>query len=106
MNSKYNNKKTVLDAYKFDSKKEAKRYSVLKLMVLANEITDLRMQVKYELLPNQGKGYSKVSYIADFVYKIDGLEIVEDVKGFKTAIYQLKKKLMKFIHNIEIYETY
>ena len=105
MRSKYNNKKTEVDVYIFDSKKEAKRYGVLKMMVLANEITNLRMQVKYELLPNQGKGYSKASYIADFVYKVDGAEIVEDVKGMKTSIYQLKKKLMKFIHNIDIYET-
>jgi hypothetical protein len=102
---KYKNIKTEVGGYTFDSKKEAKRYGVLRMMVLANEITNLRMQVKFELLPNQGEGYSKAYYVADFVYEVDGDEIVEDVKGVKTPIYQLKKKLMKFIHNIVIYET-
>lgn len=46
-------------------------------------------------------------YVADFVYLdlFDGKEIVEDAKGYRTAIYKLKKKLMKAVHSIDIFET-
>ena len=38
---KYNARKTVVDGIKFDSKKEAARYSELKLMEKAGEIYNL-----------------------------------------------------------------
>lgn len=111
MRSKYNNKKTTVDGYIFDSKKEAKRYGVLKMMVLAKEVFNLKMQVKFELIPKQ-KGLRATNYFADFTYEINDksdtqtpVTIVEDVKGKKTDVYMIKKKLMKFIHNIDIYET-
>jgi hypothetical protein len=31
--------------------------------------------------------------------------VVEDVKGFKTPEYKLKRKLMLYMHNIRIKET-
>ena len=34
-----------------------------------------------------------------------GNVITEDVKGVKTAVYQLKKKLMKAIYGIDILEV-
>jgi len=66
-------------------------------------ITGLKTQVKYELLPKQGK-VQAVSYKADFVYEENGKTIVEDVKGFKTKEYILKKKMMLYFHGIEIKE--
>jgi hypothetical protein len=50
-------------------------------------------------------GVKICSYSADFRYQ-DGLElVVEDVKGYKTPVYNLKKKMMKAFHSIEIFET-
>lgn len=103
-------KKTV-DDIKFDSTKEANRYSQLKLLVRAGLIKDLKLQVRYDLIPKQrfSDGTSMIGtyYLADFVY-FDcekGHEVVEDVKGKRTDVYQIKRKLMKLILNIEIYET-
>lgn len=95
--SKYNNKKTIVDGIVFDSKKEAYRYEELKILEKANIIKNLARQVPFELIPKQ-RGERAVCYIADFVY-IDtktGNIIVEDVKGFKTDVYKLKRKLFKY----------
>ena len=106
--NKYQNKKTIIDGIKFDSKKEAKEYLKLKKMEENGEIENLRLQVPYLLLPSQkGKKRTErpVKYIADFVFIKDGEEIVLDTKGMRTADYIIKRKLMKYIHNIEIEEV-
>ena len=101
--SKYNSRKTVIDGIKFDSVKEAKRYAELKLMERAGVISHLQMQVKFEVIPKCGKERSS-NYIADFVYQEDGNTVVEDVKGVKTPEYILKRKLMNWVHDIQIKE--
>lgn len=93
--TKYSNKKTVIDGIAFDSKKEAGRYLELKLLLKAGQISDLQLQVAYELVPKQ-KGERAVKYIADFVYIENGKTIVEDAKGFKTEKYIIKRKLFKY----------
>ena len=102
MYNKYHAVKTEVDGYIFDSKAEARRYEYLKIMEAAGQITDLELQPKYPLLVN---GKKVATYIADFRYKMAGRIYVEDVKGMKTAVYNLKKKMMKAQYNIEIYET-
>lgn len=102
--NKYNAKKTYVDGIAFDSKKEAKRYQELKLLERGGVISDIDCQVKFELLPKQD-GERAVKYIADFVYKENGQVIVEDVKGKKTQVYILKRKLMLERHGIKILET-
>ena len=86
--SKYHNKKVCYNGSVFDSKKEAQRYSELLLLERAGVITDLRLQVPYELIPAQrinGKIVEKsCKYIADFVYTENGNIVVEDTKGFRT----------------------
>lgn len=109
MYNKYHSKKVNIDGITFDSKKEANRYCELKLLEKAGEIDCLKRQVKYELIPAQrldGKVVERaVHYIADFVYKDkDGELIVEDTKGFRTADYIIKRKLMLWVHNIRIKE--
>ena len=97
--NKYKNNKTVVNGHEFDSKKEARRYYKLLAMERAGEIKDLRLQPEYELIPRFKKGnktYRKTVYIADFEYVEDGMTIVEDVKGFKTPVYKLKKKLFEY----------
>ena len=97
--SKYGNKKTEFDGITYDSKKEARRAAELNLMLKSGEIVTLARQVRFRLV--QG-----IEYVADFVYTTkDGTQIIEDVKGMKTDVYKLKKKLMKEIHDIEIIET-
>ena len=124
--NKYRNKKCILDGIEFDSKKEMRRYSELKLLERAGEISDLKIQVPFLLLPDQyepstevytrgeHKGEPKkgrlieksVQYIADFTYHDRGGNyIVEDVKGKKTKEYIIKKKLMLYFHGVRIKET-
>lgn len=106
--NKYGSKKTEVDGVTFDSKKEAKRYQELRILEKAGEITDLRRQVKFVLIPSQridGRVAERaVEYKADFVYTQDGQTIVEDTKGFRTKDYIIKRKLMLWVHGIRIRE--
>ena len=103
---KYGNHKTEVDGIKFDSKAEANRYEKLKDLEKSGIIKGLELQKPFRLCKgrwNNGKTFS-ISYNEDFVYTLDGDIIVEDVKGFRTEAYQLKKKLMKAVYGIEITE--
>ena len=104
MGNKYNAKKTEVDGFVFDSKKESRRYQELVLLEKDGEIDELQCHPKFPIFVN---GEKVCTYIADFRY-LDiqkNAYIVEDVKGVKTAIYRLKKKLMKAANGIEIRET-
>ena len=77
-------------------------------------ICNLKEQVSFELIPAQyvigfnGKpicARRAMKYKADFVYIRDGNEIVEDTKGFRTAEYKKKARLMKRVLGIEILES-
>lgn len=103
--NKYNAHKTVVDGITFDSRKEAKRYAQLKVLEQAGEITDLRLQVPFILIPKSKYG-RVIKYIADFTYNdVNGCQIVEDTKGIKTPVYRLKKRMMQELYGIEIKET-
>ena len=107
--SKYGNRKVIHDGIEFDSVKEAHRYCELKLMQRAGVISDLRLQVKYELIPTQridGKVVEKATnYVADFVYQQEGQTVVEDTKGFRTDKYIMKRKLLLYRYGIRIKEV-
>ena len=114
--SKYKAVKTTIDGITFDSKREAKRYTELKLLEKSGMITHLELQPTYDITIN---GAKICKYKADFRYFTVRQEnneqyynskgewqtptmtgdkegqIVEDVKGFKTPIYRLKKKLVE-----------
>lgn len=100
--SKYRSRKTEIDGRRFDSKREADRYLCLRAMERAGEITDLTCQVEFRLEVN---GVLVCKYRADFVYLEGGGAVVEDVKGYRTRGYLLKKKLMRAIHNIDVREV-
>ncbi len=109
---KYGNKKVVLDGIKFDSKREAERYSYLKVLERVGEIEKLELQKKFVLVPAQRNKAGKVTeraitYRADFYYfdKRQGKWVVEDAKGVKTDVYKMKKKLMRSVHGLEIMEV-
>lgn len=117
---KYKNKRVEYEGIVFDSLKEKRRYCQLQLLEKQGIISDLRLQVSYELIPAiyedvivRLKTKTKVkkklvqratTYVADFVYVQDGYTIVEDTKGFRTKEYELKKKMMRAFLNIEIHE--
>jgi hypothetical protein len=95
MKNKYYAQKCKIKGVEFDSRKEAQRYQVLLLLQKAGQISELQTQIKYILIPAQRDENGKliereVSYIADFVYKENGREVVEDVKGYKEgAAYRI-----------------
>jgi hypothetical protein len=106
--NKYFAKKTLFMGFKFDSKWEAERWGQLKSMEKAGVVTQLERQVRYDLTVNDVK---ICDYIADFRYLLEeenGLSklIVEDAKGVLTSEFKLKKKLMKAVHNIDIYLSF
>ena len=118
--NKYHSTKTWAYGLQFDSKKEARRYQELKLLEASGKIENLKVQVKFTLLPAQrepdtvgpkgGKIRGKVierevAYIADFVYVEDGKMIVEDTKGMKTPEYVIKRKLLLYMTGIRIREV-
>ena len=124
---KYGNIKTrTADGIDHDSRKEARRWNALLLLERAGEISDLRRQVKYVLIPKQTESVerysertgrrlkdgertieSECSYIADFVYVDSATRktVVEDSKGVRTKEYRIKKKLMLYVHGVKIHET-
>lgn len=105
----------------FDSKREAKRFIELRFMEQCGQISDLKRQVKFVLIPAQreadsiGKRGGKIkgklierecSYVADFTYyDNEGNFVVEDAKGVRTKEYIIKRKLMLYVHNIRIMEV-
>jgi hypothetical protein len=121
MTKYYNKKVKTSDGLVHDSKREARRWVELKLLERAGQIKDLQRQVKFVLIPaqyepgiigkrggvKQGKLIEReCSYIADFVYTDTNTEkmVVEDTKGFRTKDFIIKRKLMLYVHKIQIKE--
>ncbi len=99
--SKYGSTKAMIDGIVFDSKRERQRYCELKMLEKAGKIKDLSLQHKFELQPSfkkNGKTIRAIFYIADFVYfDLERMvNVVEDVKGYKTKEYLLKKKIFEY----------
>lgn len=101
--TKYHAVPTTLDGIRFDSKAEAARYATLKRMQAVGAIRDLEIKPKF---PCEVGGRKVCTYIADFGYITDkDGRVIEDVKGVKTAIYRLKKKLVEALHGVQIVEV-
>lgn len=100
--NKYRAIKTEIDGILFASRKEANRYSELKILERAGKITDLCLQVSFPLII---EGVKIATYICDFAYTENNQVIVEDCKGMKTATYKIKAKLMWALYRIKIFET-
>lgn len=97
---KYRNEPTEIDGHKFPSKKEAKRFSELKLLERAGQITGLTLQPKFPLVVN---GHKVCSYIGDFMYVQEPRGpatkiVIEDTKGYRTDAYRIKRKLFIALH--------
>lgn len=109
MATKYHNKKVKYDGYTFDSIREKNYYIKLKLLEKSGKIKELELQKEFELQPNyklNNKTIRKITYRADFTYKTvadDKLHVI-DVKGYRTDVYKLKKKIFEYKYKIEIEE--
>jgi hypothetical protein len=98
MRSKYGAKKTVIDGIKFDSKVEAQYYSHFLKEKQAGLIKSFELQPEFVIFDGftdrDGKKHRSIKYRADFllVYPDGSMDVV-DVKGVKTPVYQMKKKM-------------
>lgn len=101
--TKYHNHKTLSNGVQFASRKEADRYQELLLMQRSGLIDQLELQPRYDLIVN---GCKVGFYKGDFRYEevATGKLVTEDVKGVRTAVYMLKKKLVKALYGVEIAE--
>lgn len=118
---KYHNQPDSRGNLRFDSKKEARRYDELILMLKAGQIRNLRLQQQYTLqesyITETGERVRAIHYVADFAYErptapdkygtVFWLPVVEDVKSraTKTAQYEMKKKLLRERFNLTITEV-
>ena len=102
--NKYNARQVILGKLKFASRAEAARYLILADQQRRGEIRNLAMQVRYDLPAG-------ITYRADFAYdrrhdKVGSewswSRVVEDVKGFETAAFRLKKRLFEDRYNITL----
>lgn len=99
--NKYNNKKVTYFGLTFDSQAEGNRYLVLRDMEASGQINKLELQPRFDMIVN-GKfcGF----YKADFAYFTENERVIEDVKGMKTPVYNLKKKIVEAMYGIKITE--
>jgi hypothetical protein len=100
--SKYNNEKVTYKGETFDSQKEFEYFLLLSDREKRGEIENLRRQVEFEIQPEftdrNGNKIKKIAYMADFVYDdvSEGRRHIVDVKGVRTDVYKLKKKLLAY----------
>jgi hypothetical protein len=91
------------DGFQFDSMMEHRRYLELKMLLKAGSICDLHVHPTFKLQPayysnSQGKKIAAILYTADFSYLEDGKVVVEDVKGFRTAAFNLKRRMLEYLY--------
>jgi hypothetical protein len=123
--SKYNNHKVNICGIDFDSTKESKRYLILKDAERKGLISNLQLQVKYELIPPIKEEYVEhlktkdkmkvrtlqlpITYTCDFQYTKDNETVIEDVKASPKMIpkeFTLKEKLFFWKYRIKIRKVY
>lgn len=124
---KYNNTKVEYNGIKFDSKKEMQRYLVLKTAEENGLISNLQLQVRFELIPAVKEEYIEhlktkdkiktktvqlpITYTCDFMYDKEGETIVEDVKASPKIAsldksFILKEKLFRWKFGFSIKRIY
>ena len=93
---KYNAKATVIDGIRFDSAKEGRYYSQLKLRVQAGDVLFFLRQVPIHL-PGQTR------LVVDFLeFHSDGTCHLVDVKGMQTEVFRLKKRQAEYLYPFKI----
>lgn len=90
--NKYGNKRTVVDGITFASRKEARRYGELILLQKGRRISGLVCQ---PVIPLMVAGVRIGKYIGDFAYIEGGRQVIEDTKGIRTPVFNLKWRMVK-----------
>jgi len=93
--TKFNARKVVVEGHTFDSAAESRRYATLAALERGGKIARLELQPRFDCFV---AGVKICSYVADFRYHRDGAAVVEDVKGVRTAVYRLKRRLAEACH--------
>ena len=89
---------------KYPSKKQERIARDLWVLADCGKIEDLKEEVRFELVPGRN-GTRGIFYVADFTYVDDDKRLhVCDAKGFKTQVYELKKKMMYLLLSITVEE--
>lgn len=112
--NKFKAKKTSYNGITYDSKKEKKRALELELMQKNGKISELKRQVKFilqdsfKLIDKSKKSGFKtilaIRYIADFTYFdcVKNCFVIEDVKGYRTRDFNIKWKMLEYLHKEQI----
>ena len=86
--AKYHNERAERNGIKFDSRKQARRYDELMVMLRAGIISDLRLEPQFTLqesyITETGERIRAVRYTADFSYRFGERRVVKDVKSKQT----------------------
>lgn len=95
-NNKYSARKVTLDGITFDSVAESNRYCQLRLLEKAGFIANLRVHTRLTIWEALHIKVRPIVYEVDFDYTDSqtGVHVFEDVKGFRTRDYQIKKKMV------------
>ena len=122
---KYGNSKVEFEGIKFDSKKEMQRFVILKEAEKNGIISNLELQIRFELIPAIKEEYIEhlktkdkvktrtlqlpITYTCDFRYIKNGETIIEDVKASPSMLpkeFVLKEKLMFWKYGIKVRKIY
>lgn len=98
---------------RFDSKAEAAHFDELMARQKAGVIRNLKLQPEFTLqeafMTPEGERIKAIRYRADFSYDAkdgdDWRYVVEDVKGKKTDVYNIKRKMMLEKFGIAVVEV-
>lgn len=115
MAHKYHAIPTEVDGHRFASRGEATRYSALRLMERAGEISGLELHPEFPLGTDdnpvliRSDGFPngrRAKYVADFAYlDKSGARVTEDFKGVATPVFKLKRAIVEAQYGIRIYVT-
>lgn len=102
--TKYRAKAAYVHGRRFDSQAEAARYQELLYLGRAGVLDNLELQPQFRLVV---RGVLVAVYRADFAYRLcdTGRLVVEDVKGVRTPVYRIKKRLVEALHGIQVREV-
>ena len=108
--NKYGAQPVEVDGIRFDSKREAKRYTELRALERAGQIRDLQLQVPIMLEGRDGPVLSRTGrqmrLTVDFAYVevATGLRVFEDAKGKPTRYYEVRRGVAA-AQGVEVRET-
>ena len=96
--NKYGAQRVEVDGIRFDSKREAHHYQALKAAIQDGTVKWFIRQVPFRL---PGGTVWRADFLVVF---INGDTAIQDVKGYKTATYRVKKREVEAHYGITIVE--